>query len=167
MSQLSFDYSELIFMIDEGGISDSQLERLKSFLGVNIFYIRKAGDSLSLLNTDSLKEFAPEHANFADLKFSELGLKPGESAGVIGKRSTYIPVLHLVLLEKDKWCFKFMMPESLRKKYIERGYQFSEFVVNREAQIKLNFWSNPWGEDPEGRSMYREWKRQNHIQDFV
>ena len=56
-----------------------------------------------------------------------------------------------------------MMPDSLRKKYIERGYQFSEFVLNREAQIKLNFWSNPWGDDPSGLEGYYAWKRHNHF----
>lgn len=165
MSQLSFNYDELVFMIEKGHVSDLQIEKIKRTIGENVFYI-KFKDGLSLINTWSYEKFAPEHQEFAELKLSELGLKPGESAGAIGRASKYIyPVLHLTLPEKDRWCFRFMMPESLRKKYIERGYQFSEFVVNREAQIKLNFWSNPWGEDPEGRSMYREWKRQNHIQD--
>lgn len=163
MSQLSFNYNELIFMIEKGHVSDSQIEKIKRAIGENVFYI-KFKDGLSLINTWSYEKFAPEHQEFAELKLSKLGLKPGESAGAIGRASKYIyPILHLTLPEKDRWCFRFMMPDSLRKKYIERGYQFSEFVLNREAQIKLNFWSNPWGDDPSGLEGYYAWKRHNYF----
>jgi hypothetical protein len=37
-----------------------------------------------------------------------------------------------------------MMPGSLRKKYIERGYEFSNYVMNKAAQNRLDFWSNPF-----------------------
>ena len=89
MSQLSFNYDELIFMIEKGHVSDSQIEKIKRTIGENVFYI-KFKDGLSLINTWSYEKFAPEHQEFAELKLDELKLKPGESAGAIGKASKYI-----------------------------------------------------------------------------
>ena len=135
MSQLSFNYNELIFMIEKGHVSDSQ-EKIKRAIGENVFYIKKVKDELSLINTWSYEKFAPEHQEFAELKLSELGLQPGESAGAIGRASKYIyPIIHLTLPEKDRWCFRFMMPDSLRKKYIERGYQFFKQGSSNKAQL--------------------------------
>lgn len=37
MSQLSFNYDELVFMIEKGHVSDSQTEKIKHAIGENVF----------------------------------------------------------------------------------------------------------------------------------
>lgn len=97
MSQLSFNYDELVFMIEKGHVSDSQIEKIKRTIGENVFYIKKVKDELSLINTWSYEKFTPEHQDFAELKLSGLGLKPGESAGAIGRASKYIYIPFFIL----------------------------------------------------------------------
>lgn len=144
---IGFDKGELALLYQHGHVSAPQLTTLKEKLG-EWFYIETTGpNNHTLVNTWSQRKLLEPEYPISQLNLWDLNLQPGEGVGPLGKRVPALRCMHIILVEKDFWVLKFMMPDSLRKKYIDRGYQFSDYVLNKAAQRRLDFWSNPFADE--------------------
>lgn len=141
---MGVDFSELKFMEEQGEISSSQVKMLKEegdkWYRIDTIY----PNGHTLVNMWSQRRLPGWENPISFLNLQDLDLKPGEGVGPLGKGTLFPQCIHIILTEKWFWVFKFMMPDSLRKKYIERGYEFSTYVMNETAQNRLDFWSNPF-----------------------
>ncbi len=141
---MGVDFSELKFMEEQGEISLSQAKMFKEegskWYRIDTTY----PNGHTLVNMWSQRRLPGWENPISFLDLQDLDLSPGEGVGPLGKGTPFPQCIHIILIEKWFWLFKFMMPDSLQKKYIERGYEFPNYVMNKAAQNRLDFWSNPF-----------------------
>lgn len=143
---MGLDWSQLKLMYEEGDISASQVQVLKKAASEWFRIDTIVPNSHILVNNWSQRKFPEWEHPASFLNLWDLDLAVGEGAGPLGKGLAVPQCLHIVYEREGFWVFNFMMPDSLRKKYIDRGYQFSDYVMNKTAQERLDFWSNPFGD---------------------
>lgn len=141
---MGLDWSELTLLYEQGDVSASQVTILKEKSSEWFYVDTVVPNSHTLVNRWSQRKLPGWENPISFLSLEDLDLKPGEGVGPLGKKTPFPQSMHIILIEKWFWVFKFMMPDSLRKKYLERGYEFSDYVMNKTAQNRLDFWSNPF-----------------------
>lgn len=143
---MGLDWGELSLMYQQGDVSASQVIILKRKLGGWFHVDTIVPNNHTLVNRWSQRKLLEWEESISLLNLWDLDLQLGEGVGPLGKGLAVPQYIHIVLEREGFWVLKFMMPDSLRKKYIDRGYQFSDYVMNKAAQERLNFWSNPFAE---------------------